>query len=334
MNIMEITSLDAANYIREFAAKAGLDFLESGDEQLIKIPDTFGEGTFRGINLSDGMVMNIFEGKFNEDTEIHMLKAGKNPLKFIYCLEESFSHRFDEATENHELQTYQSSIVSLREDQRYVMAFSKNRQYRNISLNIDRNKFNSRFQCYLGKTHPDVKKIFCGNFETPFYYQGPLSIEVKNLFQKIELDSLKFFTKRLYMEAFVHHLIVIQLLQYEDDQRDEDEKALLRGVEEEAIRKAAFIIQEEMENLGTIQDLSRRVGLNQNKLQNGFQLLLNCTVNEYLQKQRLKKAVYLLENTNLNMNEICDRLGLNSPGYFSRIFKEAYGYSPSDYRNI
>lgn len=136
----------------------------------------------------------------------------------------------------------------------------------------------------------------------------------------------------MYIEAFVYHLIVIQLLQYEDDQRNEDEKMLLREFEVNAIHQAALIIQQEMENLGTIQDISRKVGINQNKLQHGFQLILNCTISEYIQKQRLKKAVHFLHNTNYNMNEICTRIGLSSQSYFSKIFKEAYGYSPSEYR--
>jgi len=34
------------------------------------------------------------------------------------------------------------------------------------------------------------------------------------------------------------------------------------------------------------------------------------------------------------MKEIRDRIGLNSQSYFLKIFKEAYGYSPGEYRKI
>ena len=48
--------------------------------------------------------------------------------------------------------------------------------------------------------------------------------------------------------------------------------------------------------------------------------------------KRFKKAKELLLGTNLKLYEISDRIGYNDPKYFSRVFKEATGMLPADFR--
>ena len=53
---------------------------------------------------------------------------------------------------------------------------------------------------------------------------------------------------------------------------------------------------------------------------------------ECLQAMRIEKAAGLLERSDQNIGEIADALGFSSQFYFSRIFKQSYGVSPSAYR--
>jgi AraC-like DNA-binding protein len=47
---------------------------------------------------------------------------------------------------------------------------------------------------------------------------------------------------------------------------------------------------------------------------------------------RLRKAKLLLETTNQTVSEIAYQVGFNDPAWFSRVFKEEYGVSPSESR--
>lgn len=47
---------------------------------------------------------------------------------------------------------------------------------------------------------------------------------------------------------------------------------------------------------------------------------------------KLKRAEYLLLNSNLSIQEICQEVGYESPPHFIRLFKETYHLSPSKYR--
>ena len=45
----------------------------------------------------------------------------------------------------------------------------------------------------------------------------------------------------------------------------------------------------------------------------------------------MRHAAYLLSSTYMNVSEAADYLGFSSTSYFSRVFKQYYGVSPSEY---
>ncbi len=61
--------------------------------------------------------------------------------------------------------------------------------------------------------------------------------------------------------------------------------------------------------------------------------LIGITPNELLRKARLKRALRLLQTTNLTIAEIAFQTGFTSPSYLSVCFKEEFGKSPTDVRN-
>ena len=60
----------------------------------------------------------------------------------------------------------------------------------------------------------------------------------------------------------------------------------------------------------------------------------NCTVLQYLENVRLKKARELLETSSLSISDISLMVGYNDPNYFARSFKKVYELTPREYRNI
>ena len=54
---------------------------------------------------------------------------------------------------------------------------------------------------------------------------------------------------------------------------------------------------------------------------------------DYVNKLRIEKAIKLLTETEMNVNEIAYEVGINSPNYFSILFKKITKYSPNEYRN-
>ena len=56
------------------------------------------------------------------------------------------------------------------------------------------------------------------------------------------------------------------------------------------------------------------------------------SVNEYLLEQRMMLAGQLLENTNLTVTMVSDRVGYGNCSYFIKLFKKFYGITPSKYQ--
>lgn len=54
--------------------------------------------------------------------------------------------------------------------------------------------------------------------------------------------------------------------------------------------------------------------------------------NEYIIDLRLQLAKSLLENTNMSIKQISERVGYNDQYFFSRLFKKHLGVSPQNYR--
>ena len=63
-----------------------------------------------------------------------------------------------------------------------------------------------------------------------------------------------------------------------------------------------------------------------------FSAHFGVTYTRYLADYRLRKAQGLLENTELPVREIAERVGIGDAGYFIRLFKEKYRISPERYR--
>ena len=58
------------------------------------------------------------------------------------------------------------------------------------------------------------------------------------------------------------------------------------------------------------------------------------TLRQYIIAYRLKLAKKLLEESGKSVNEIAEECGFNDPSYFTKTFKNAFGMTPKDYRNL
>ena len=79
--------------------------------------------------------------------------------------------------------------------------------------------------------------------------------------------------------------------------------------------------------------LAGKLNVSRSSLYSKFEALTGMTPNDYILQRKLKKASdMLINNPELNISEISDKLGFGSPRYFSRCFKNQFGVSPADYK--
>ncbi len=119
---------------------------------------------------------------------------------------------------------------------------------------------------------------------------------------------------------------------YQDDSKKESQIRSAPHLNLKKIREIANFIDYHVADVGTIGNLATMGGMNEMKLQKGFQLLFKNSVYGYIQQVRFKKAMFLLCNTDKTITEIINEVGLNSRSHFSKIFKKKFGRSPRNIR--
>jgi transcriptional regulator GlxA family with amidase domain len=62
--------------------------------------------------------------------------------------------------------------------------------------------------------------------------------------------------------------------------------------------------------------------------------LTGMSIIPYLRVLRLQKAEALLKNSSMSVADVAYAVGFENPRYFSRIFSEEKGISPSSFREL
>lgn len=63
-----------------------------------------------------------------------------------------------------------------------------------------------------------------------------------------------------------------------------------------------------------------------------FKDFTSTTVNKYINEYRIEKAKLFLKDSNISMSDIATKVGYSDGNYFSKIFRKATSYTPSEYR--
>ncbi|MCF8020234.1 MAG: response regulator [Vallitaleaceae bacterium] len=82
-----------------------------------------------------------------------------------------------------------------------------------------------------------------------------------------------------------------------------------------------------------LKDISEHVHINSSYLSRLYKDKTGQTITETLRNLRIEKAKQLLKTDNIKTYTIAVLVGFDDPAYFSYVFKQHTGYSPSQYKN-
>lgn len=123
----------------------------------------------------------------------------------------------------------------------------------------------------------------------------------------------------------------------EDDSRLEETgqqtQAKNSKEDEEFLNKLNMLIHENMAGGElSIKFLTDKLAMSRASLYNKVKFLTGLGVNDYINRLRIEKSVFLLINTNMNINEISYEVGFSYPRYFSTSFKQIKGMTPTRFK--
>ena len=82
----------------------------------------------------------------------------------------------------------------------------------------------------------------------------------------------------------------------------------------------------------SMNDLVEEFHLSESSIRRILRKSLQISLVDFVREIRLQKACMLLKNTELQVNDIALNVGYQSDEYFYRLFRNAYGMSPLEYR--
>ena len=137
-------------------------------------------------------------------------------------------------------------------------------------------------------------------------------------------------------EERVNHLFELREQarhQFVENVRIDASKIGIDSEEEALVGQLLKAIEQNLDNTEySVDQLARDVALGRTNLYKRMQTMLGITPNDFIRSVRLKRAAVLLSDTDLSIVEISERVGFNTPRYFSSSFKTMFGITPSEYR--
>ena len=98
------------------------------------------------------------------------------------------------------------------------------------------------------------------------------------------------------------------------------------------IDRCRHYMLENIEKQISLADICAYIGRSQSYCSEMFRQFTGMSPVQYLQTLRIQTAAHLMDVTSMKINQVCLKVGITDPYYFSRLFSKTMGMSPKEYR--
>jgi len=330
MKVITINAHKIKNIFEELTSSFSGNISFDSDEYTLDVNNEFSKGSIVGSSFNDNIFCLQFDMIFSEDTRISISNPQISPVYFAYCSKGNLSHSFGLSGVQRKLKKFQTAIVSSRKDENNILFFEKNVNTK-LTLIVVGTQDSNTHQNILN--HSVKETFFQKNNLENFFYVGSYNLKIAEKIEQLNAVSQTGIVRNLLKEGILKIILAMEIQQHSDDMKNPvNETNCLTLREMEEIKELSDFIQNNPEEQFTIKSLSKKSGLSPNKLQEGFKMIHDRTVNDFITHMRILKAEILIRNSDMNISEIVYCIGFTSRSYFSKIFKQKYNCSPKEYK--
>lgn len=318
----------------EYSYGVDLDWVEPLVQQVsgqrkdgfITFPEEISTGKSYVLDCGEEVIVYFVDLRYNTDVHFIQRNTNKNFVGFYYNLTEGGTVK----STNDAFYTvgslgYDMSIIDSVLETGYNI--KKGCRLFELCIFINKNRIesfakrNNFFLEHIDKIMNSEKNTFI-----KFDRMSNESRRILSDLRKIEVGGAAF---NLFLASAAHMLVSDYLTQMTND------SIIIEKVDKEdlaSIIKIQTFLNESVEGyFPSIKVLSRRANMSESKFKKLFKKITGATANTYFMENKLIKAKELIEEQQLSIFEISNRLHFASYSYFASKFKSSFGISPKTF---
>ena len=131
------------------------------------------------------------------------------------------------------------------------------------------------------------------------------------------------------VRAHLSRILYLLDVHYETLKQTLSDKQLRDG---KRIKAMIGYIEEHLEDVLTIESIADAAAISVSECLRCFKSTIGTTPIQYVRQTRIQKAAELLKYTKLTVTEVAVQCGFQEMSYFSKIFHQTHGVTPSEFR--
>ncbi|MDF5708634.1 MAG: AraC family transcriptional regulator [Nostoc sp. S4] len=310
---------------RELWAEAEIKSLQNQkpDEFICQIPKQLGKGYLQEIELYPDLCFSILNYEYHDDVQIQLADCC-HPLQFGVSFTEIITDEY-----GGQLRDGCTLISSGGVRQAMKIEFQKSQPFVHINIEMPPELLTTFFSTQNGEIPPQLHFLLNGNDRQTLMYPKVTSA-VRGVAQQIISCPYQGMMKRMFLQAKVHELIMLQLSPIFTDRGGVQSPPQLKPSTIARIYHVKDILHSCLENPPSILELAQMVEVSDRTLQRGFQKCFGTSVFNYITDKRMEKAERLLREKNRSVTEVANLVGYSHLGQFAAVFKRKFGITPSE----
>lgn len=298
---------------------------ESVSDPVATMPSEMGDGAY-SLHTAHGVQFSYSAFKLHEDSR---LSGVSQAAHFFVSVMESGSTQMERADTGETFQLRRNRVyLGFQQSGEEITSVMRGGEtLRSLSFFMSRARL---CELLAGIANAQLMEAIRAAEKSVFLREIPMSPKARYVIHKFVQNPYQGELRNIYNSSVIHELLPLLLQEFCD--ADKPEQLPLSQRDREALTQARGLLLTSLQSPPTIATLSRQVGLNQNKLKNGFKQMFGTTIFQTLTTWRMEYAFEALKTSETPIDNIALETGYENVSNFIRAFKRHFGMTPGQLR--
>lgn len=310
--------------------EAGQSDLIDGRYLRLVAPQEVGQGETQFLQVSSSL--QVVTSRWPQPYELALRYSGQDWLRISFMLQGRMVFDLGDGQPvvfegaSAFLGTYPEGLVS-------TDVFGKGVDIHWASVLIKREELKSLIGIDLNLLPRELADVLEASKMPTYGKRYPLSIHCARILSGLLNNQMGLLARPIFLQAKALELLSAFFDQLTAEAA-QNEAVLLSERDRRNLHLAREIVEEDMFTSLSLPDIAKMVGLNRNKLSQGFRQLYGMTIQDYSYELKMQAAEAFLRRREGSLGELAEKLGYSHANNLSAAIKKHFGHSAKELRKL